>query len=440
MVVIHVQNIEKRFGKQALFERLSWHIKAGVRYGLVGPNGAGKTTLLRILIGEQSADSGAVVRAKTVSVGYLAQEVDPFTLGSVEQSVLEGVPGYRQAQRDVQALQERMAQDLDYASQPEVLKILGAAIERFEAKGGDQLLDRARESLGGLGFSAEQMIEPAASLSGGWLMRAALARLLVMQPDVLLLDEPTNHLDLEALAWFESFLEGYPGAVVVVSHDRFFLDRVPDRIVELTTRGLHEYVGGYEDYLQGRELRLAQQVAEKAKIDRKRAHLEGFINRFRAKATKAKQAQARMKQLAKLEQVELEADVSSIHFSFAPAGRTAREVLHADQVHKVWPSDRGPVEVYRDLQLRIERGSKVALVGPNGAGKSTLLKVLGGVTPIESGTVRRGNNVRLEYFAQHQLEALDARLSVYQEAARAAGEDTVTMIRNTLGALLFQGS
>ena len=301
--------------------------------------------------------------------GHLAQEVDPFTLGTVEQSVLEGVPGYRSAQRAVADLQQRMAEDAQYAANADALRDLGRAIDRFEALGGEQLLDRAREALGGLGFSAQQMADPASSLSGGWLMRAALARLLVMQPDVLLLDEPTNHLDLEALSWFESFLDTYPGAVVVVSHDRFFLDRVPDRIVELTRRGLHEYVGGYEDYLAGRELRLAQQVAEKARIDRKRAHLESFINRFRAKATKAKQAQARVKQLAKLEEIELESGVASIHFSFAPAGRTAREVLVAEEVDKVWPSDAGPVEVYRDLNLRIERGSKVALWAPTPASR-----------------------------------------------------------------------
>ncbi len=437
--MIHVQNIEKHFGPQPLFSGLSWHIKRGLRYGLVGPNGAGKTTLLRILIGEQSCDGGAVVKARGVTIGYLAQEVDPFTLGTVEQSVLEGVPGYGDARRRVAAVQQRMADDHAYGESDAGLRDLSRAIDRFEVLGGEQLLDRAREALGGLGFDAQQMSAPSASLSGGWLMRAALARLLVMQPDVLLLDEPTNHLDLEALSWFESFLDGYPGSVVAVSHDRFFLDRMPDRIVELSRRGVHEYVGGYEDYLVGREQRLSQLVAEKARVDRKRAHLERFVERFRAKATKAKQAQSRLKQLAKLESIEVESDAASINFSFQPAGRTSRVVLEAEDVHKTWDGDEGPVPVYTGLNLRIERGSKVALVGPNGAGKSTLLKVLAGVTDIQRGAVRAGSNVRIEYFAQHQLEALDKRLSVYQEAARAAGEDTVTMVRNVLGAMLFQG-
>ena len=437
--MLHLQNIEKRFGPQALFSGLSWHIKRSMRYGLVGPNGAGKTTLLKILIGELSADEGAVVKGKGVTIGYLAQEVDPFTAGTVQQSVLEGVPGYGHARDRVTTVQERMVTDHAFARSEEGLKELGRAIDQFEAKGGEGLLDRAREALGGLGFSREQMTEPASALSGGWLMRAALARLLVMQPDVLLLDEPTNHLDLEALAWFESFLENYPGAVVAVSHDRFFLDRMPNRIADLTRSGVNLYVGGYEDYLVGREQRIALQVAEKVRVDRKRAHLESFVQRFRAKASKAKQAQARVKQLEKLKDVQVDSEAKGIGFSFPAAGRTGQEVFSVEHVRKVYDTDHGPLEVYSDLNLRIARGTKVALVGPNGAGKSTLLKILANATDIQAGVVRRGANVRLEYFAQHQLEALDRRLTVYQEASRASGSDTVTMVRNVLGSLLFQG-
>ena len=433
--MIHVQGIGKWFGEQRLFEGLSWHIRGGLKYGLVGPNGAGKTTLLRILIGEQTAEGGAVVRAKGLRLGYLPQEVDPFERGSVIQAVLDGVPGYIDASRRVRDINNRLATDRDYAVGSAALLELERAMDRFEHLGGDALVHRAREALGGLGFSDLEIDAPAASLSGGWLMRAALARLLVEQPDVLLLDEPTNHLDLEALSWLESFLDDYPGAVIAVSHDRYFLDRFPDRIVELAASGISEYGGGYDAFLSGRQARIDQQVRDKARVDRQRAHLQSFVDRFRAKATKAKQAQARLKMLARLRNVEVDGDTSGIALRFPPAGRTGKEVLRVEDVTKAWDD----LVIYRNLEMTVWRGMRVALVGPNGAGKSTLLKVLAGVTPVQAGRVIRGGNVRPEYYAQHALEGLDARLTVYQEAQRATGDETVGMVRGTLGALLFSG-
>ncbi len=433
--MIHLQAIAKWFGEQRLFEGLSWHIRGGLSYGLVGPNGAGKTTLLRILCGESSYEGGGMVRGKGVRVGYLPQEVDPFEMGTVIEAVLEGVVGYAAARDRVMTVQDRLASDADYAVDPASLRELARAMERFEALGGDGLTHRARGALGGLGFSDLEIDSPAAQLSGGWLMRAALARLLVEQPDVLLLDEPTNHLDLEALSWLESFLDVYPGTIIAVSHDRYFLDRFPDRIVELTTKGICEYGGGYEAFLEGRRARIEQQRREKVRVDKQRHHLQRFVDRFRAKATKAKQAQARMKMLSRLQSVEVEGDTKGIHLRLPPAGRTGKEVLRVEGVTKAW----GDLVIYRDLEMTIWRHMRVALVGPNGAGKSTLLKVLAGVTPVQEGRVIRGGNVRPEYYAQHALEGLDPRLTAYQEAQRAAGEDTVSMIRGTLGALLFRG-
>ena len=433
--MIHVQAIAKWFGEQRLFEGLSWHIRRGVKYGLVGPNGAGKTTLLRILNNEQSYESGAVVCSKGVRVGYLPQEVDPFEKGSVIVAVLDGVPGYLDSSRRVQAVNARLAAEPDYAQTPAALVDLARAMERFDDLGGDALVHRARAALSGLGFSPSEIDAPAANLSGGWLMRAALARLLVEQPDVLLLDEPTNHLDLEALAWLESFLDDYPGAVIAVSHDRYFLERFPDRIVDLTKSGINEYSGGYDAFTTGRQARIDQQRHEKLQVDRQRAHLQSFVDRFRAKATKAKQAQARMKMLAKLRDVTVDGDAAGIALRFPAAGRTGREVLRVEDVTKAWDD----LVIYRNLEMTVWRGMRVALVGPNGAGKSTLLKVLAGVTPVQAGRVIRGGNVRPEYYAQHALEGLDPRLSVYQEAQRATGDETVGLIRGTLGALLFSG-
>ena len=433
--MIHVQNASKWFGEQKLFEGISWHIRQGMRYGLVGANGAGKTTLLRMLMQQESCDGGSIVRRKGMSIGFLPQEVDPLVDGTVLSAVLDGVTGWARARDEVAAIHKRMADDHAWAASAESLKALSRADTRFEARGGDALVHVARRALSGLGFADPEIDGPAAVLSGGWLMRAALARLLVMAPDVLLLDEPTNHLDLEALAWFEDFLGNYEGAVIAVSHDRYFLSRMPERTVELSRTGLHEYVGAYDDWLEGRAARIDEQKKHKAKVDRKRVHLERFVERFRAKNTKAKQAQSRMKMLARLEHIEVDSDEAGIHLDFPAPSRVGKEVFAVEHVAKAWDDN----EVYDDLNLTIWRGEQVALVGPNGAGKSTLLKLLAGATDANAGRIFRGSGVQLDYYAQHALEALDARLSVYQEAARAASDVGRSMIRGVLGALLFSG-
>jgi ATP-binding cassette subfamily F protein 3 len=433
--VIQAQAIGKSFGPQVLFEGLSWLLQPRRRYGLVGPNGAGKTTLLRILYGELSPDAGAVTRPRGVRIGYLPQEVDDLGAGSVREVVLAGLGPWTDARRELDAVHAKMADDPAWAAGELALQRLTRAAEAWEQAGGHEIEQRAREALGGLGFDRQAEQQPAQSLSGGWRMRAALARLLVQRPDVLLLDEPTNHLDFESLAWFEGFLDDYEGTVVAVSHDRYFLDRVPSHIVELTKRGVHEYEGGYEAFLEGRAERLELQVAHKAKVDRQRAHLQRFVDRFRAKATKAKQAQSRLKMIAKLEHVELDTEQGSIGFRFPEPARTGKEVLSCVGVQKAW----GDNVVYRSLDLTIWRGDKVALVGPNGAGKSTLLKVLAAVTEIQGGEVRVGAGVQREYYAQHQLEALEPNSTVYVEARRAASFEVVPLVRSVLGALRFSG-
>ena len=433
--MIHVQNVSKSFGEQDLFAGVSWHLRAGVRYGLVGANGAGKTTLMRMISGDETSDGGAIVRRKGIAIGFLPQEVDPFEEGTVLEAVLSGITGWQAARERLWDVRRRMAEDAQWAATKQALKALERADAAFEAAGGDAMIHRAQQALSGLGFAAEELDFPASSLSGGWLMRAALARLLVMAPEVLLLDEPTNHLDLEALSWFEDFLSDYEGCVVAVSHDRYFLSRMPQRMVDLTRSGLHEYVGAYEDWIEGRQARIDDQLRRKAQVDRKRAHLERFVQRFRAKNTKAKQAQSRIKMLAKLEDVQLDSQVAQIHLRFPPPERTGKEIFAVEHVAKSYEDN----VVYTDLNLTIWRGEKVALVGPNGAGKSTLLKLLAGAIDASGGRIFRGKGVQVDYYAQHALEALDPRLSVYQEAARAAGDKTLTMVRNTLGALLFIG-
>ena len=433
--MIHVQGLAKQFGPQQLFSGLSWVIRPGIRYGLVGPNGAGKTTLLRMLAGNDQPDGGSIVIPRGVRVGYLVQEVGELPGHDTLQAVLLGIDGWTDARADLAALRRRMADDHDYAGTDAALRALGHATDRFDAFGGEGLLDEARKMLGGLGFSEAMIGGPPNALSGGWRMRVALCRLLLARYDVLLLDEPTNHLDLEALAWFESFLENYPGTVVVVSHDRAFLDRVPDIIAELSPRGIVESVGGYEDYIEGRAQRIEQQQAAAASVERRRAHLQRFVDRFRAKATKARQAQSRMKQLAKLEAVEVDGDVAGIGFRFPAAGRTGKEVLRLQGVGMSYGSNR----VYSGIDLTIWRGMRVALVGPNGAGKSTLLKLLAGVLHPTEGEVVLGHQVRVEHYAQHQLESLDAGSQVLVEAQRAASDATMPKVRSLLGAFLFRG-
>ena len=434
--MLQLQGIAKSFGRQALFAGIHWQIKAKCRYGLVGPNGAGKTTLLRILAGELTADAGGIVRPKQYSIGFLAQEMEEFDDDTVLNAVLSGMPGWLQARAALDHVQTRMAQEPVYAASQQALTDMDKAQTAFELLGGEEVPIRAQQALGGLGFTREQVELPARSLSGGWRMRAALARLLVLSPDLLLLDEPTNHLDFESLAWFENFLEAYQGAIVAVSHDRYFLNRVPSHIVELTPKGVFEHVGGYEDFLEGRALRLEQGDAAKAKVDRQRAHLQNFVERFRAKASKAKQAQSRMKMLARLDNVETETQAGTIMLRFAPPPRTGKEVIRLEKVKKAW----GDNVVYTDLNATIWRGDKVALVGPNGAGKSTLLKILAGVTEIQAGQLIYGAGVQLDYYAQHQLEQLDAGSTVYEEARRAAASDaTVSMVRGLLGSLRFSG-
>ncbi len=430
-----IQGIAKSFGPQVLFDGLHWELRPGRRYGLVGPNGAGKTTLLRIIHGELQPDAGGLVRAKRLRTGYLPQEVERLGEGTVLESVLDGVPGWSTARDALRGVHERMASDAVFAASERALADLDRAGTAFELLGGDALETRARTALTGLGFDAHSQNRPARILSGGWLMRAALARLLVLRPEVLLLDEPTNHLDFESLSWFESFLEAYEGAVVAVSHDRFFLNRFPTHIVELTKRGLNEYPGGYDDFLEGRGARQEQLEAQKARVDRQRAHLERFVERFRAKASKAKQAQSRMKMLARLESVEIDSASGGIGLRFPEPSRTGKEVLVASHVRKCW----GDNVVYTDLGLTIYRGDRVALVGPNGAGKSTLLKVLAGVTDVQGGEVRVGSGVVRDYYAQHQLDALESTSSVYEEARRATLDQTVPLIRGVLGGLGFSG-
>jgi len=429
--VIAVESIAKSFGGQVLFRDLSWRIATRERIGLVGPNGAGKTTLCRILAGLDEPDAGRVSRPRATTVGYLAQEAAATAEGSVLAEALAGFADVWALERDM----EDVAAALAAAPTEALTARYGDLQHRFEALGGYRLESEARAILSGLGFRVDELTRPLAEFSGGWRMRAALARLLLLAPSLLLLDEPTNHLDLESLAWLEKFLTGYAGTVVVVSHDRYFLNRMVTSIAELSAGGLTVYQGDYDDYLVEREARHALLEAQARNQAKRIEEIERFIERFRYQATKARQVQSRIKMLARVERIELPSAARRIHFKFPEPPRTGRRVATLAGVHKAY----GDNVVYAGIDVAVERGQRVALVGENGAGKSTLLKLLAGVLPFERGERALGAHVAVHYYAQHQLDALTPSNTVLEELIATAPGLPHTRLRAILGAFLFSG-
>jgi ATP-binding cassette subfamily F protein 3 len=429
--VIAVESISKSFGGQVLFRDLSWRIAERDRIGLVGPNGAGKTTLCRILAGLDEPDTGQVSRPRATTVGYLAQEAAASGEGSVLAEALAGFADVWALEREM----EEVASALATTPTDALTARYGELQHRFDALGGYRLESQARTILSGLGFRPDDLPRPVAEFSGGWRMRAALARLLLLAPSLLLLDEPTNHLDLESLAWLENFLADYAGTVVVVSHDRYFLNRMVTSIAELSAAGLTVYPGDYDDYLVEREARAALLEAQARNQAKRIADIERFIERFRYQATKARQVQSRIKMLERIERIEVPGASRRIHFKFPEPPRTGRRVAALAGIYKAY----GDNVVYAGIDFAVERGQRVALVGENGAGKSTLLKVLAGVLSFERGERTLGAHVAVHYYAQHQLDALTPSNAVLEELVAAAPGLPHTRLRAILGAFLFSG-
>lgn len=429
--------ISKSFGGRVLYSNATLQLNAGERWALVGPNGAGKTTLLKIIMGLESADEGTVTFAKDATLGYLEQETELMGDRTALNEVIESAHEIKQWERKVNDLSIKIAETPEGATLNKYLEDYAHAMERFERLGGYELESRARQILAGLGFPVEDFDKPAKEFSGGWQMRISLSKLLLRRPDVLLLDEPTNHLDLESVQWLERFLSSYDGTVLLVSHDRSFMDACVTHVAALENRMLVTYTGNYSGYLHQREENLEQLRAKRAAQERDIAHMETFIERFRYKPTKAKQVQERVAKVEKIreELVVLPEQSHHMHFRFPEPPRTGDTVISLEGVAKSYEDNF----VYDNVDLKLYRGDHVALVGPNGAGKSTLMKLIASKLKPDAGEITLGQNVTEAYYAQHQLEELNPANTVLAELDTVAAGWTTSEERRLLGAFLFHG-
>ncbi|MBM6905901.1 ABC-F family ATP-binding cassette domain-containing protein [Collinsella tanakaei] len=437
-MILLVDKVEKSFGARTLFSGASFQINAGERYALVGPNGAGKTTMLKIIMGIDSPDTGTVTYAKDVNVGYLEQETKLASDKPIINEVMDAAIEIRAMGERAEELQVKIAEaDPDDENLEAMLAEYGQVQDRFEHLGGYELESNARQILAGLGFKPEDFSRACSDFSGGWQMRIALAKLFLRRPDLLLLDEPTNHLDLESVQWLRGFIASYEGAVLIVSHDRAFMDACVDHVAALENRRVTTYTGNYSAYLKQREDNLEQMRAKRAAQEREIAHMQVFVDKFRYKPTKAAQAQERMRRIEQIksELVILPEGHKHVDFKFPDPPRSGDLVTALENVSKSYEDKH----VYDGIDLKLYRGDHVALVGPNGAGKSTLLKMIAGVEQPTSGTRELGLHVGVAYYAQHQLEGLKESNTVLQEIDSVAPTWTTPQQRSLLGAFLFSG-
>ncbi len=434
-MILSVDNVTKSFGARVLFKDARLRVGARDRIALVGPNGAGKTTLLEVMAGRQGADEGTVTTARDAVIGYLEQEAIEMAGRTVLEEALTAAEHVTSLEHRLKVLAEDLEDAEPGEEQERALAEYGRLHERFEALGGYTIESDARAVLFGLGFKEADLGRDTDEFSGGWQMRLALAKLLLRQPDVLLLDEPTNHLDLESVTWLEGFLRAYEGAIVLVSHDRAFMEALVDHVAEIDLGKVTVYTGSYSEFEAARALALEQLTAAYEAQQKEIAHMEAFVERFRYKNTKAKQAQDRVKKLEKMERIVLPEARKQVRFRFPQPPRTGDLVIKLEGVRKAY----GDNVVYDALDFALYRGDKVALVGPNGAGKSTLLKMLAGVLEPDTGGRTLGHHVEVAYFAQHQLQALHLDKTVFQELDAVAPGWTQSEVRSLLGAFLFVG-
>ena len=433
--MLFASNISKSYSDRTLFSGLTFSLAAGDRIALIGANGSGKTTLMDILAGITLSETGRISTKRNVSIGYLKQEPASFSGNSLLQEVLDADTVAIALADEINVIRQTMSMETDPGQQTGLLERLGQLDAELEAAGGDDREHEAKAILSGLGFKQNDFPRPMGEFSGGWVMRAGLARLLFMKPDLLLLDEPTNHLDLEANLWFEKYLSSFQGGVLITSHDRAFLNQVATKVLGIEPDEVVLMKGGYDDYLVAREEALKVKQAAAARQEREMQRQMRFVERFRYKARKASQVQSRLKQLEKVEIIELPRATKKVRYSFPEPPRAGSRVLWLTNASKSY----GDNVVYRGMNLELSRGDRVALVGPNGAGKTTMLKMLAGVLTLDEGKRTTGHNVVTAYYAQHVLEQLDPLNTVIGELEQAAPAESEQNLRNTLGGFLFTG-
>ena len=434
--MIQLSSLTKSFGDRVLLQNVTWQISEGERVGLCGPNGAGKTTLLKMLAGLDEPDSGAIAKPNALTVGYLPQDGLVHAGRTILEEASSAFGQLLAVKAEMHRIEERLGDStVSPADHDALLERYSALQDRFRIEDGYSIDLKVATVLRGLGFIDAQFEQPTDSLSGGWQMRLALAKLLLGRPTLLLLDEPTNHLDLDARNWLEEYLGNYPHAVILVSHDRFFLDSVVTRISDLNLRVLTDYPGTYTHYIAERDTRMDLLRKAKREQEEEVARVKMFIDRFRYQATKASQVQSRIKMLEKVVPIEAPPERKRIHFSFPVCAKSGRTVIELQDARKAY----GGTVVFPHANLHIERGDRLALVGPNGAGKSTLMRMLSGVEAPDRGTRREGHQVVMQYFAQDEASKLDPKLTVYETLSAGSPNNMVPAIRNILGGFLFSG-
>src|SRR3954469_7280895 len=434
--MIQLSDLTKTFGDRVLFDHVTWQITDRERVGLCGPNGAGKTTLLKMMAGIDEPDEGAILKPSALTVGYLPQDGLNHSGHTVFEEAASAFGELLAMKHEMHAIEERLGDDTVPETEHEtMLHRYSDLQDRFRLHDGYSIELKTATVLQGLGFKSSDFERPTETFSGGWQMRIALAKLLLGEPNLLLLDEPTNHLDLEARNWLEEYLNAYPYAVILVSHDRFFLDAVVTRIADLTLRTLTDYHTNYSGYLAEHHERIEALRKAKREQDEEVARVKMFIDRFRYQATKASQVQSRIKMLEKVVPIEVPPERKKIHFNFPACAKSGRTVLELKNVRKSY----GDLVIFDKLNLHIERGDRIALVGPNGAGKSTLMRMLSGEEKPDAGERVEGHHLVMQYFAQDEATRMDPGPTVYETLASGSPNDMVPAIRNILGGFLFSG-